>query len=226
MAFNHSNAPKNFYAGDEHLMGKVVVIWLDNILIYNHIIDLLLYPLQDVLLVLCSHQYFVAFSKCVFLDDQFNFLGFAISSTKIVVDLSQIRYLEIANTYYNHDCTLLSWPWTILAMILFFILTRLWHQSYWLFEIKIKLFDYSCFSGDQNTCNNASDSSFRIYLSICAPCIYAGLSIVLSLSNHPITYFSTKLFGAKLCFNTVTMSSTQLSKLWNIGCTIYIPKWI
>ncbi|GJZ84417.1 putative quercetin 3-O-methyltransferase 1 [Tanacetum coccineum] len=72
-------------------IGKFLVVYFDDILIYNNTEDEHLDHLREVLKVLQEHQLFVNLKKCSFMTHKLLFLGFKVSADGIHVDDEKIK---------------------------------------------------------------------------------------------------------------------------------------
>jgi hypothetical protein len=190
-------------------IGKSVVVYFDDILIYCVDPRMHLQHLREVLTVLRKEQFFAAKGKCVFLSDQVLFLGYIVSSKGLSVDESKIEAIKqwpqpqtmtdvrsfhrLASFYRRFiphfsgimapvtDCMRNNskFVWIIEAETAFH-------------EIKRRLTTTPVFV--------LPDFSNPFELHCDASKL--GIRAVLSQNGKPVAFFSEKLSGAKLWYNT------------------------
>ncbi|KAL4022791.1 hypothetical protein IC575_016536 [Cucumis melo] len=90
MPFGLTNAPSTFIHLINHVLheyiGKFVVVYFDDILIYSESLKMHVEHVKQVLCALKKVQLFANMKKCAFCLDKINFLGFVISINGIEVD--------------------------------------------------------------------------------------------------------------------------------------------
>ena len=99
MPFGLTNAPNTFMRlmnhTLRHFIGKFMVVYIDDILIYSLTMDDHLYHVRRVLEVLRQENLFANRDKCTFCTNQVVFLGFVVSAKGIQVDDEKLKLLEI-----------------------------------------------------------------------------------------------------------------------------------
>ena len=98
MPFGLTNAPSTFMRLMNHVLrdciGKYVVVYLDDILVYSKSLESHLSHLREVLLVLRNNSLFANKDKCTFCVDSVVFLGFIVNKNGVHVDPEKIKVIQ------------------------------------------------------------------------------------------------------------------------------------
>ena len=212
MPFGLSNAPSTFMRAMNQLLrpfiGKFVVVYFDDILIYSADPDAHLQHVREVLTVLRQEQFYAAKKKCVFMTPKVLFLGYVISGEGLQVDEAKVEAVQ-------------QWPRpkTMTEVRSFHGLASFYRRFIPHFSgIMAPITD--CMRGSQFEWTDEADSAFQNikHRLTTAPILIlpdfsqpfelhtdaskTGIGGVLSQNGRPVAFFSEKVSGARLNYST------------------------
>ena len=213
MPFGLTNAPSTFMRLMNHVLrsfiGKFVVVYFDDILIYSKTLDDHVLHLREVFIVLKREQLFANLDKCTFCTDHVVFLGFVVSSKGVQVDEEKVKAIQewptptnaaqvrsfhgLASFYrrFVRDFSTIAAPLTeVMKKNVAFAWGQAQEEAFT--EIKGKLVNPPCLALPN------FDKPFEVECDASG----VGIGAVLMQDRRPIAYFSEKLSGATLNYPT------------------------
>ena len=212
MPFGLSNAPSTFMRVMNQIfrpfIGKFVVVYFNDILIYSANIDLHLQHLQEVLIVLSREKFYATIAKCSFITDSVLFLGYVVSKDGLSVDESkviaikqwpipttvhEVRSFHGLVSFYRRfipDFSTIMAPITDCMKASKFLWTTEATKAF--NQIKEKL----------TTAPILALPDFSQPFELHCDASKIGIGAVLSQNGKPVAYFSEKLSGSKLNYST------------------------
>lgn len=213
MPFGLTNAPSTFMRLMNHVLreflGKFVVVYFDDILIYSKNLEDHCIHLRAVLQVLRQENLYANLEKCVFCTDHVIFLGFIVSSKGVHVDESKVKAFQewptpknvsevrsfhgLASFYrrFVKDFSTLAAPLNeIVKKEVGFKWGEKQEQSFAALKEKLTQAPILALPNFSKSFEIECDAS------------NVGIGAVLMQEGHPIAYFSEKLKGAALNYST------------------------
>ncbi|XP_027184028.1 uncharacterized protein LOC113782336, partial [Coffea eugenioides] len=183
MPFGLTNAPSTFMRLMNHVLrpflGKFVVVYFDDILIYSRSLDEHVEHVKLVLDALRREKLYANLKKCSFCTDQLVFLGFVVSKQGIKVDEEKVKAIREWPTPSTVGEKNEPFVWRDAQVRAFQMLKhQLTHAPLLALPCFDKMFEIEC------------DASG------------VGIGAVLMQEGKPIAYFSEKLNGAALNYST------------------------
>uniref|UniRef100_A0A2N9IC59 Reverse transcriptase n=1 Tax=Fagus sylvatica TaxID=28930 RepID=A0A2N9IC59_FAGSY len=234
MPFGLSNAPSTFMRVMTQVlrpfMGKFVVVYFDDILIYSKSKDQHLTHLEQVCTALRKESLYANLKKCSFFTDKVIFLNFVVSSEgvsadpqkiKAIVDwpepknIHEVRSFHGLATFYRRFIRGFS---TIMAPI-----TDCMKQG----EFKWSKAATRAFEEVKRKMTEAPVMRLPDFTKLFeVECDASGVGIggVLSQERHPIAYFSEKLNDAKLKYSTYDKEFYAVVQALRHWCHYLLPK--
>ena len=213
MPFGLTNAPSTFMRLMNHILrefiGKFVVVYFDDILIYSTSLDLHIDHLKSVLCVLREEQLYANLEKCIFCTNHVVFLGFVVSSKGVQVDEEKVRAIQewptpksvtevrsfhgLASFYrrFVKDFSTLAAPLNeVLKKNVGFKWGEKQEEAFNVLKQKLTNAPILALPNFQKSFEIECDAS------------NVGIGAVLMQEGHPIAYFSEKLSGPTLNYST------------------------
>ncbi|XP_038691133.1 uncharacterized protein LOC119989586 [Tripterygium wilfordii] len=212
MPFGLSNAPSTFMRLMTHAfrphIGKFVVIYFDDILVFSKSPSDHISHLRVVFQVLQAEQLFVNRQKCLFLQSQVTFLGFVISDRGIEADPDKIRAIvEWPTPTSTHDVRSFHGLATFYRRFIrgFSAIVAPLTEC-----LKLSTFQWSDATNtaflDIKTLMTHTPilrmPNFELVFEICCDASHIGIGGVLSQEGHPIAFFSEKLNECRKRYST------------------------
>ncbi|XP_043812189.1 uncharacterized protein LOC122723569, partial [Manihot esculenta] len=235
MPFGLSNAPSTFMRLMNHVLraylGKFVVVYFDDILIYSRSLDEHIEHVRLVLQVLRKESLYAKLKKCTFCIDRLVFLGFVVSAQGIEVDeekvkvikewpipksISDVRSFHGLASFYRRFVRDFS---TIAAPLTGIIKKEVGFK--W-GEEQQKAFD--SLKGKLTSAPILSLPNFDKTFEIECDASGIGIGAVLMQEKKPIAYFSEKLNGAHLNYSTYEKELYALVRALDVWQHYLLPK--
>ena len=212
MPFGLSNAPSTFMRVMTHVLqpfiGKFLVVYFDDILIYSQSKEEHLAHLRQVLLTLREAKLYVNLKKCSFMQPHVLFLGFIVSEHGVSADPEKVRVIRewpepqsITETRSFHGLASFYRRFirgfsTIMAPITEFLKNKefQWFNaaSQTFREIKVRMTEAPVLRYPD----------FTKVFEVACDASGVGIGGVLSQEGHPIAFFSKKLNDSKRRYST------------------------
>ncbi|XP_031377624.1 uncharacterized protein LOC116193034, partial [Punica granatum] len=213
MPFGLTNAPSTFMRLMNHVLrafiGRFVVVYFDDILVYSKNLDDHKVHLKSVLDVLRKEKLFANMKKCTFCTDKLVFLGFVVSAQGIRVDEEKVRAIQewpsptsvsnvrsfhgLASLYrrFVKDFSSIAAPLTeVIKKNVGFRWGEEQEKAFQLIKEKLTNAPLLSLPNFSKTFEIECDASG------------VGIGAVLMQEGRPIAYFSEKLSGAALNYPT------------------------
>lgn len=235
MPFGLTNAPSTFMRLMNHVLreflGKFVVVYFDDILIYSKNLDDHCIHLRAVLQVLRYENLYANLEKCVFCTDHVIFLGFIVSSKGVHVDeekvkairewplpknVSEVRSFHGLASFYRRfvkDFSTLAAPLNeIVKKDVGFKWGEKQEQAFAALKEKLTQAPILALPNFSKAFEIECDAS------------NVGIGAVLLQEGHPLAYFSEKLKGAALNYSTYDKELYSLVRALQTWQHYLLPK--
>nr|KYP42071.1 Retrovirus-related Pol polyprotein from transposon 17.6 [Cajanus cajan] len=190
-------------------IGKFVVVYFDDILVFSKYLDELLRHLTGVLIILRDNHLYANLEKCTFCKENVNFLGFIVGKEGVQVDPEKIKAIQdwptpksvgdvrsfhgLASFYrrFVKDFSTLASPLNELVKK---DVPFIWGEA-----------QEKAFSDLKENLTNApilALPNFAQTFELECDASSFGIGVVLLQGGHPIAYFSEKIHGATLNYPT------------------------
>ncbi|XP_021309124.1 uncharacterized protein LOC110432668 [Sorghum bicolor] len=205
MPFGLTNAPSTFMRLMNHVLrafiGKFVVVYFDDILIYSKSFDEHLDHIHQVLAVLREEKLYANIAKCTFCIDRVVFLGFVVTADGIQVDEEKVKAIKDWPTPTNVSQKDVPFKWGD-------------DQEQAFVELKRKLCEAPLLQLPN------FGKTFEI------ECDASGIGIggVLLQEGKPIAYFSEKLNGPHLNYSVYDKELYALVRVLEVWQHYLLPK--
>ncbi|XP_025815574.1 uncharacterized protein LOC112892655, partial [Panicum hallii] len=205
MPFGLTNAPSTFMRLMNHVLrafiGKFVVVYFDDILIYSKSFDEHLDHIHQVLAVLREEKLYGNIAKCTFCTDRVVFLGFVVSADGIQVDEEKVKAIKDWPTPVNVSQKDVPFKWGD-------------EQDQAFNELKTKLCEAPLLQLPD------FGKTFEI------ECDASGIGIggVLLQEGKPVAYFSEKLNGPHLNYSVYDKELYALVRVLEVWQHYLLPK--
>ncbi|XP_021319205.1 uncharacterized protein LOC110436431 [Sorghum bicolor] len=205
MPFGLTNAPSTFMRLMNHVLqafiGKFVVVYFDDILIYSKSFDEHLDHIHQVLAVLREEKLYANIAKCTFCTDRVVFLGFVVTADGIQVDEEKVKAIKDWPTPTNLTKKDVPFKWGD-------------DQEQAFVELKRKLCEAPLLQLPN------FGKTFEI------ECDASGIGIggVLLQEGKPIAYFSEKLNGPHLNYSVYDKELYALVRVLEVWQHYLLPK--
>jgi hypothetical protein len=215
MPFGLSNAPSTFMRvmnqAFHPFIGKFVVVYFNDILIYSSNQEQHLQHMREVLGVLRKEKFYASPAKCSFLKDSVLFHGYVVSKNGLVVDeskvavvrdwpipttLHEVRSFHGLVSFYRrfiHNFSTIVVPITECMKVGKFSWSEAAMEAFGLIKLKL------------TTAPLLVLPDFEVPFELHCDASKVGIGAVLSQGGKPVAFFSEKLSGSRLNYSTYDM---------------------